>query len=281
MTFASKWADATDSTLPPVPRRPFERASNVPSPPHRWEVPQSQTKPDSANASDVTHVAALIPAAAPASPPPGTPPLRPTFTPDSANAVPLRLLPATDETTRSPARQAAQPVTAATPQKHVMPQQAHDRSLLLPGLDGHTAVYDIAAHTVYLPNGEGLEAHSGLGSNLDDPRFVNLKNRGPTPPNVYDLALREQLFHGVRAIRLRPVGDDNMYGRDGILAHSYMLGPNGQSNGCVSFRDYPTFLRAVLRGEVDRLVVVPKLGTRPSRTAMASSGSTGSVMQRQ
>ena len=37
-----------------------------------------------------------------------------------------------------------------------------------------------------------------------------------------------------------------MFGRDGILAHSYMLGPNGQSNGCLSFRDYPKFLRAFL-----------------------------------
>ena len=36
--------------------------------------------------------------------------------------------------------------------------------------DRQTAVYDIAAHTVYLPDGTKLEAHSGLGSSLDDPR---------------------------------------------------------------------------------------------------------------
>jgi hypothetical protein len=35
-----------------------------------------------------------------------------------------------------------------------------------------------------------------------------------------------------------------MFGRDGLLAHPYMLGPNGQSNGCVSFSDYPAFLDA-------------------------------------
>jgi hypothetical protein len=40
----------------------------------------------------------------------------------------------------------------------------------------------------------------------------------------------------------------------------------------VSFRDYPAFLRTVLRGEVDRLVVVPNLGTEPSRTARARRG---------
>jgi hypothetical protein len=33
-----------------------------------------------------------------------------------------------------------------------------------PDVDSHTAIYDIAAHTVYLPDGHRLEAHSGLGS---------------------------------------------------------------------------------------------------------------------
>jgi hypothetical protein len=79
--------------------------------------------------------------------------------------------------------------------------------------------------------------------------------------------LREQLFHGVRAIRLIPVSEGKMYGRDGMLAHSYMLGPNGQSNGCVSFSNYPAFLNAFLRGEVDRLVVVERLATAPTRRA--------------
>jgi hypothetical protein len=43
-----------------------------------------------------------------------------------------------------------------------------------------------------------------------------------------------------------------------------MLGPNGQSNGCVSFSDYPAFLNAVLSGEVTRLVVVEHLANVPS-----------------
>ncbi|HEY6699853.1 MAG TPA: hypothetical protein VI137_03400 [Pseudolabrys sp.] len=49
-----------------------------------------------------------------------------------------------------------------------------------------------------------------------------------------------------------------------------MLGSNGQSNGCVSFGDYPKFLQAFLSGEVERLVVVPNLGTDASRTAHVS-----------
>ena len=108
---------------------------------------------------------------------------------------------------------------------------------------------------------------------MDDPASHRVKMRGVTPPNVYNLTMRESLFHGVQAIRLNPVDEGKMFGRDGILAHSYMLGPNGQSNGCVSFKDYPAFLRAVRRGEVDRMVVVAGSGYAPSplRTARAPS----------
>jgi hypothetical protein len=135
-------------------------------------------------------------------------------------------------------------------------QHAHD--------DRRTAVYVIAEHTVYMPNGERLEAHSGLGHRTDDPQYIKVKMRGPTPPNVYDLTLRRSMFHGVRAIRLNPVDENRMFGRDGMLAHSYMLrGARGQSNGCVVFRDYPAFLHAFLRGEVDRLVVVERVEDAP------------------
>ena len=135
--------------------------------------------------------------------------------------------------------------------------------------DSRTAIYDITARTVYMPDGRRLEAHSGFGGRMDDPRHVNVKREGSTPPNVYNLSLRESLFHGDRAIRLTPVGDGKMYGRNGILAHSYLLGPSGQSNGCVSFSDYPAFLNAFLRGEVTRLVVVERLANPPS-TQIAS-----------
>ena len=124
-----------------------------------------------------------------------------------------------------------------------------------------TAIYDISAQVVILPNGERLEAHSGLGDKLDDPRYVHVRMRGATPPGIYDLKEREQLFHGVRALRLTPVGTSaSVHQRDGLLAHTYMLGPKGDSNGCVSFRDYEGFLQAYLRGEVQRLVVVAGAG---------------------
>jgi Protein of unknown function (DUF2778) len=127
------------------------------------------------------------------------------------------------------------------------------------GYDHYTAVYDISARVVYLPDGTRLEAHSGLGQALDNPRFVAERAIGPTPPHVYDLTLRESLFHGVQALRLNPVGDGGVYGRGGFLAHPFMLGPNGDSNGCVSFKDYDAFLRAYQNGQVKKLAVVAKL----------------------
>ena len=133
--------------------------------------------------------------------------------------------------------------------------------------DGRTAIYDITTRTVYLPSGRRLEAHSGFGDLMDNPRYVHVRMQGATPPNVYSLTLRERLFHGVRAVRLNPVDDSRMYGRAGILAHPYMLGANGQSNGCVSFSDYPEFLNAFLRGEVTRLVVVERLESAPGKFA--------------
>jgi Protein of unknown function (DUF2778) len=133
--------------------------------------------------------------------------------------------------------------------------------------DGRTAIYDITARTVYLPNGRRLEAHSGFGDLMDNPRHVHVRMQGATPPNAYNLTLRERLFHGVRAIRLNPVDGSRMYGRAGILAHPYMLGENGQSNGCVSLSDYPEFLNAFLKGEVTRLVVVERLESPPGKFA--------------
>jgi len=164
-------------------------------------------------------------------------------------------------------KQRADAATKATVAKaRVRPAQARKE---IPPLDddGRTAIYDITARVVYLPSGRRLEAHSGLGGFMDSPRHVHLRMRGATPPNIYNLTLREQLFHGVRAIRLNPVDDSRMHGRDGILAHSFMLGPNGQSNGCVSFSNYPEFLNAFLKGEVTRLAVVERLESPPGKLA--------------
>lgn len=123
------------------------------------------------------------------------------------------------------------------------------------------AVYDISAGIVYMPNGEKLEAHSGVGHMRDNPRYTNVRMLGPTPPATYALTMREAPFHGVAAIRLTPVSGST-FGRDGFLAHTYMLRSRGDSNGCVVFADYDRFLRAFKRNEVRQLVVVPKLGER-------------------
>jgi hypothetical protein len=149
----------------------------------------------------------------------------------------------------------------AEPSKPARPADPRSNS---EGADpSRTAIYDISRRLVYLPNGDRLEAHSGFGEHMDDVRSVRMKMRGVTPPNVYELSERERPFHGVRAIRLNPVDPDKMFGRKGILAHSYLLGPSGQSNGCVSISDYPKFLNAFLNGEIDRLVVVERLADPP------------------
>ncbi|OIQ66750.1 hypothetical protein GALL_516780 [mine drainage metagenome] len=129
-----------------------------------------------------------------------------------------------------------------------------------PRYDQSTAVYDISAHMVYLPDGTRLEAHSGLGSKLDDPSSANIRMRGVTPPHIYELKPREALFHGVPALRLNPIGgEEAIYGRSGLLAHTYMLGPNGDSNGCVSFKDYNAFLNAYRNQGIKRLAVVARV----------------------
>jgi hypothetical protein len=141
------------------------------------------------------------------------------------------------------------------------------------GYDNQTAVYDISARVVYLPNGESLEAHSGMGSLRDDPEHVNQAKLGATPPAVYELKPREKLFHGVQALRMIPAEGNSIFGRSGILAHSYMLGPDGDSNGCVSIRDYDRFLKAYSDGVITRLVVVPSLSGVASASQRPTSQS--------
>jgi hypothetical protein len=141
------------------------------------------------------------------------------------------------------------------------------------GYDGQTAVYDISAHKVYLPNGLTLEAHSGLGMLKDNPETVQARNAGATPPAVYDLRPREKLFHGVRALRMIPTDGRDTLGRAGLLVHSFMLGPDGDSNGCVSIRDFVRFRKAYDDGEINRLVVVPAMTAAPATAARATSQS--------
>ena len=139
------------------------------------------------------------------------------------------------------------------------------------GYDKWTAVYDISAHTVYLPDGTRLEAHSGLGGDRDDPRFVDERDRGATPPHLYELTLRKSLFHGVQALRLTPIGEGFSFDRTGLLAHPYMLGPAGDSNGCVSFKNYDAFLRAFQSGVVRHLAVVARWTEDPRQVGRFAS----------
>ena len=256
-------AESAPSTLPPLPPRdPFRQrqaeAANqasrwpvrpiLPAPAHSIARPESLAPAKAARYPSRMRMAAVAPEEAPA---PAPRRARPRPAPVAAVAPP--------PDSRNPLQRFFDAFTQG-PRSNVSPGSNFAASY-----GSRTAVYDIAAHTVYLPNGERLEAHSGLGALKDNPRYVFAKDRGPTPPHVYDLALRRRLFHGVQALRLNPVGGGAMYGRVGLLAHSYMLGPNGDSNGCLSFRQYPQFLRAYLSGQINRIVVVPHLGSQPGQ----------------
>lgn len=129
-----------------------------------------------------------------------------------------------------------------------------------PPYDKETAVYVIGNKMVYLPDGTQLEAHSGLGSRMDDVRYAHVRMQGVTPPHIYTLKPREALFHGVPALRLTPIGgQDKIFNRDGLLAHTYMLGGTGQSNGCVSFKDYYAFLDAYKNKGIRKIAVIARL----------------------
>jgi hypothetical protein len=52
-----------------------------------------------------------------------------------------------------------------------------------------------------------------------------------------------------------------------------MLGPDGDSNGCVSIRDFVRFRKAYDDGEINRLVVVPAMTAAPATAARATSQS--------
>ncbi|MCV0427523.1 MAG: DUF2778 domain-containing protein [Roseibium sp.] len=129
------------------------------------------------------------------------------------------------------------------------------------------AVYDISAATVHMPDGSKLEAHSGIGHRKDNPKHVHVKNLGPTPPNIYDLKMREKLFHGVEAIRMTPRDVAAMKGRDGMLAHTALLRSGNGSHGCVAFKDYDKFLKAFKSGKVKKMIVVPSMSELPTYMA--------------
>ena len=282
LTFKDRWGRATvlastpADVLPHLPQHAVEHPQNVALfLPHPMGPLQSLSRSETISALDSMLVAKSALARAPSPAPDSIQTFLPQLIIGRANIeLPAPRHPIQNEVARSQVGQAmpqtstaVPPPAAPTSDGPVTPQLAYNKSIPPPDLDNRTAVYDISAHTVYMPNGVRLEAHSGLGNKLDDPRYVSVKDRGPTPPNVYYLALREKFFHGIPVIRLIPSDSGNMFGRNGILAHPYMLSANGQSNGCVSIKNYSAFLDAYLRGEVDRLVVVPYIGNVPGRIA--------------
>jgi hypothetical protein len=177
-----------------------------------------------------------------------------TTTPPTAPIIPL-----TDSTPQQPPqRSALQKFSDMMKAKMTIASLGLGRApdLTALGYDNETAVYDITAHAVYLPNGTVFEAHSGMGNLRDDPDHVNMPMVGATPPAMYSLKPREKEFHGVAALRMTPAEGSDIGGRSGLLVHSYMLGPNGDSNGCISVRDFDRFRKAYDDGQFNHIAVV-------------------------
>ena len=125
-----------------------------------------------------------------------------------------------------------------------------------------TAVYDIAAKKVICPTAPSSRR---IRPRLENGRraLCACADAGRAPPHIYELKPRKALFHGVPALRLTPIGgQDKIFGRDGLLAHTYMLGASGNSNGCVSFKDYYAFLNAYRNQGIRRLAVLAKVESR-------------------
>ena len=153
-----------------------------------------------------------------------------------------------------------------------------DENEVRPAIRGRKGVayYDISAGVVHMPNGEKLEAHSGIGKMRDNPAYVHVKMKGPTPPGTYKVTMREALFHGVEAVRLTPTDGVAPHGRVGLLAHSYLLRNRGDSHGCVAFAEYPRFLKAFKRGEITHMVIVKSMkGISAPKRTLASLFSKG------
>ena len=120
------------------------------------------------------------------------------------------------------------------------PKTAPGRIGALRSVDRGLAIF--RAVRLICPDGTKLEAHSGLGSKLDDPKFVARQDVSPDAA----ARLRPGAAGGAvpwrsGALRLIPVGgDEAIYGRSGLLAHTYMPGPNGDpaTAAFLSRRDY-------------------------------------------
>ena len=142
----------------------------------------------------------------------------------------------------------------------------------MPGPGSKIAIYDISSATVHMPDGSKLEAHSGIGHRMDNPKYAYVKMLGPTPPNVYTLRMRERRFHGVEAIRMLPQDRAAMKGRDGMLTHTRLLRNSIGSHGCVAFKDYNKFLNAFKAGKVKTMIVVPSMNDVPTYMAKLERG---------
>lgn len=177
-----------------------------------------------------------------------------------------RNLAVSEKPSRNTDRSAAREVAYAKPELPEIDDGKGGKIEKFTGSMSKTAVYVIASGVVIMPNGVRHEAHSGIGKMQDNPKYTHVKMKGATPPGTFHLTMREKLFHGVEALRMTPVDGIAPRNRTGLLTHSYLLGPNGNSHGCVAFKNYKPFLQAFKRGEINRMIVVEYMGDVPKQS---------------
>ena len=137
------------------------------------------------------------------------------------------------------------------------------RSVISGGQSGYnrrTAIYDISAHTVYLPN--GATAGGAFGSRRRDRtiRASCMKECAGRRHQMFTSLLRaNSFFMGFKRCVSNPSARAIFSDAPDFWRILICSCANGASNGCVSFKNYDAFLQAYQNGEIKHLAVVAHL----------------------
>lgn len=126
----------------------------------------------------------------------------------------------------------------------------------LPG-DRQTAVYDISAHTVYLPDGTRPEAHPARPKLDDRACCVRRDDWKVTPPHIYESRRRAKRCSMAcsRLVAHAIGGEDKIFGCRPPRITTYMLGSNGDPMAVCRSRITAAVFNAYRNHGIRRLAV--------------------------
>lgn len=96
--------------------------------------------------------------------------------------------------------------------------------------------YDQSTGRLISREGERIgEGYSGAPTARNNPTKENVHNVGPIPRGTYEIGKPvDTVTHGPFVLRLSPIQDNEMYGRDGFLIHGdSVVEPGTASTGCI------------------------------------------------